>query len=646
MSVPLTDRPDLDQLRRQAKELRAAVASGEPDAVARVDRLLPERSSGAITLAVAQFVMARERGYPSWAKLKEAVEASRRPPPAVAEFLAASVEDEAGDPRGLLHRDPSLGRSNLSVAAVLGDAEYIAERLRNDPAAALAVDHLRGWPPLLYLCYSKWHRIEPARTPGMLRGAGMLLDAGASPDTNNGRGPFRGYRGALHGSVLRQNPALARLLLDRGADPNHDRLSLVVAAGNGDHETLQVLLDHGAVFNWDWAVDTASEAGDAEAVRIFLDAASRWSPEHARNLATTKIGDAARRDATDVVATLLSFGADPNGTADQLPPLRLAVRAGAAEAPRLLMAAGAPDTATPVDHLLGACARGDRAAAEARLAEHPGLMGQLSDADQAPIVEFANRQDSAPVALMLDLGFAPDARNDGGETALHTAAYQGRATTVRLLLAHGADPEARDTRFEATPLAFATVGSGEHPNADGEWPDSVRALLAAGASTADVWVPDKPPSAEVAEVLRAAGVAPEPAVDDELPEPSGPLRELAEALRVAYDTVDLDRLATLLDPDVTWGGGPMGCHNRQDVLAWYRMLVERGVTGSLTKIVEPDDHTLIAEVTFSAATQGTIEPSPEVTYQRLAIRDGRICAITGHVSEHEAANFRPPPTGP
>jgi ankyrin repeat protein len=560
--------------------------------------------------------------------------------------LAASVEDEAGDPRGLLHRDPSLGRSNLSVAAVLGDAEYIAERLRNDPAAALAVDHLRGWPPLLYLCYSKWHRIEPARTPGMLRGAGMLLDAGASPDTNNGRGPFRGYRGALHGSVLRQNPALARLLLDRGADPNHDRLSLVVAAGNGDHETLQVLLDHGAVFNWDWAVDTASEAGDAEAVRIFLDAASRWSPEHARNLATTKIGDAARRDATDVVATLLSFGADPNGTADQLPPLRLAVRAGAAEAPRLLMAAGAPDTATPVDHLLGACARGDRAAAEARLAEHPGLMGQLSDADQAPIVEFANRQDSAPVALMLDLGFAPDARNDGGETALHTAAYQGRATTVRLLLAHGADPEARDTRFEATPLAFATVGSGEHPNADGEWPDSVRALLAAGASTADVWVPDKPPSAEVAEVLRAAGVAPEPAVDDELPEPSGPLRELAEALRVAYDTVDLDRLATLLDPDVTWGGGPMGCHNRQDVLAWYRMLVERGVTGSLTKIVEPDDHTLIAEVTFSAATQGTIEPSPEVTYQRLAIRDGRICAITGHVSEHEAANFRPPPTGP
>lgn len=45
----LPDRPDLDQLRRQARELLRAAASGEPDAAARLGAV-----SERVTLSAAQ----------------------------------------------------------------------------------------------------------------------------------------------------------------------------------------------------------------------------------------------------------------------------------------------------------------------------------------------------------------------------------------------------------------------------------------------------------------------------------------------------------------------------------------------------------------------------------------------------------------
>jgi hypothetical protein len=45
--------------------------------------------------------------------------------------------------------------------------------------------------------------------------------------------------------------------------------------------------------------------------------------------------------------------------------------------------------------------------------------------------------------------------DEGWETALHHAAHTGDAALARLLLDLGADPEARDHRFDATPLDWA-----------------------------------------------------------------------------------------------------------------------------------------------------------------------------------------------
>jgi len=67
----LPDRPDLDQLRRQAKELLRAAANGEPRARARLHAV-----SERVTLSAAQLAIAREHGFASWPALR--AEAERR----------------------------------------------------------------------------------------------------------------------------------------------------------------------------------------------------------------------------------------------------------------------------------------------------------------------------------------------------------------------------------------------------------------------------------------------------------------------------------------------------------------------------------------------------------------------------------------
>ena len=71
----LPPNPNLDQLRRQAKELFRAAKSGDPDATRRLQDV-SERSS---TLAVAQRAIALEYGFPSWARLKEVCILERMP---------------------------------------------------------------------------------------------------------------------------------------------------------------------------------------------------------------------------------------------------------------------------------------------------------------------------------------------------------------------------------------------------------------------------------------------------------------------------------------------------------------------------------------------------------------------------------------
>jgi ankyrin repeat protein len=475
--------------------------------------------------------------------------------------------------------------------------------------------------------------------------ARLLLDAGASPNTNNCSLPNRHYRSALHGAVSTNNPGVTRLLLDRGAEPN-DRLSLHEAAHWRDHECLRLLLGHGATLRGTWAVGNAAEAGDDEAVRLLLDAASGTEPAGwVADLADEALPGAVRKGSAAVVETLLRFGADPNGAADEEPPLRRAVRAGQPAVADVLTDHGAVGDVSVVDQFLGAGARADRAEAERLLGRHPGLFGELSDADRAAIVEAATAAGTGPVSLMLDLGFSARARNELGETALHTAAYEGRAETVRLLLDHGADIDPRDGNFDSTPLAFATVGSGERPNDDGDWTGTVRALLEAGASRDGVWLTGgKAPSRPVAEVLLAYGVTQDqPGEADEPGEPPGPsssaaellpssaaepLYEIAEHVRVAYDTADTELFASLLHPEVRWGGGLEGCSNRAQVLARYQGQLRQGFRAQVTATEVRGDAVVIG-LAVARPADGARPRPPAAVYQVLRVREGMIVSISG-----------------
>jgi hypothetical protein len=98
-----------------------------------------------------------------------------------------------------------------------------------------------------------------------------------------------------------------------------------------------------------------------------------------------------------------------------------------------------------------------------------------------------------------------------GTVTLAAVAAAGSAATVRLLLDHGADIEARDTTWVSAPLEWAIVGSGMRPGPGPrpDWPATVRVLLDAGASTDGIILsPDdpKPPSPEVAALLRTRGI--------------------------------------------------------------------------------------------------------------------------------------------
>ncbi len=66
----LPERPDLGQLRRQAKELRRSVLAGDAEAIERLLRVA-EVDPATVTLSSAHLVIAREFGFASWPRLTQ-----------------------------------------------------------------------------------------------------------------------------------------------------------------------------------------------------------------------------------------------------------------------------------------------------------------------------------------------------------------------------------------------------------------------------------------------------------------------------------------------------------------------------------------------------------------------------------------------
>lgn len=78
-------------------------------------------------------------------------------------------------------------------------------------------------------------------------------------------------------------------------------------------------------------------------------------------------------------------------------------------------------------------------------------------------------------------GFPVNTTDKAGATALHYSALHGRARQVRMLLQAGAATDIRDKEHSSTPLGWAYFGADFLGDTDGDYEDSVLALLEAGA---------------------------------------------------------------------------------------------------------------------------------------------------------------------
>jgi ankyrin repeat protein len=641
---PLPQRPDLGQLRRRAKELRDAARAGDAAAAQRLARHHPAQPAGPVRLAAAQLVIARELGFPSWPRLIAALEADAASRRALSAFLAASIEGRMRQAGEILHADPDIARRSLPAAAALGDAAAVREHLAADPGAARALDDERGWPPLLYACYSRWHHSDPDRAPGLAEAVRLLLAAGADANTNDG-GRLR-YRSALKGSVEVNNPSVTEVLLDGGAPPDPGQ-PIAEAAAHRDLRCLRLLLSHGARVTSTWALGAAVFNDNPGAAALLLGALAT-AGGRAADAASEALPDAAATASLAVVEILLDAGADPRATdSDGISALRLAVRAGRRETAARLRALGAGDDGTEADRFLGACLNADRHAAGQLLADHPDLMDGLADDDRAVLCQAAESRPAETLALMLELGFSPNERRFG-EPPLHAAAYHGNAAGARLLLEAGAQVDARDERFESTALAFATVGSGERAGTPGDWTGTVRLLIEAGATRDGAWISGKPPSEEVADLLTHYGITPDDPSGPQ-PEPlaqgddhdrseapgslgAGVMAEIARHLETAARDLDLDLLGSLLHPEVRWTGL---CSDRAQVLDWYRALLAEGMEASV-RSVEVDRDAVVLGLAVSRRAQGARPAPPQPLYQVFTVRDAQISEIRGYPDRDSA----------
>lgn len=105
----LTEHNDLEQLKRQAKELLRAHSDGETAARELVARHYSEVAPGELQLSGAQCALARYHGFDSWARLRAHVDQVN-----LKRLLQAAESGDARHVRTLLQRRPELATMNVA----------------------------------------------------------------------------------------------------------------------------------------------------------------------------------------------------------------------------------------------------------------------------------------------------------------------------------------------------------------------------------------------------------------------------------------------------------------------------------------------------------------------------------------------------
>ena len=501
---PLPDRPNLEQLKKQAKTLLHAAQAHDPAALQRFlvlpaldGKSLDDVSSFGLALHDAQSVIAREHGFSSWNALREEVEARTFSfADAVDEFVRSATGGVPGRAERLLALHPGIAGASLFTALVLGDVATVERRLRANPEVATQPGGPQNWEPLLYVCHTAMHKIVAARVEGLVSIARLLCSHGANPNAEyhwNWHPELP--RTALWGSVCVVNHLpLADALLEAGANPT-DGVTGHIAGGGGNISALELL--HRFRLNVNGIAD-----GVPPLVYMMFwatnPAGPRWLLEHGAdpNLAWGHDGEApihvaARRWDVPMVELLVQHGADVRRPrADGRTPHTLAELHGNHDIAEWLLAHGAVNELSPIEQFVAACARGDRPSAQSMLAARPSLRTELGPEHHLMMQRPAESGHASVLETMLACGFDPNVGDKDQVTALHRASMAGYPDAVRVLLKFGADVNAQDGMFAASPLVWAVEGRG-HAGPGTDHVAVARALIAAGSPLE--WTP--PPGA-------------------------------------------------------------------------------------------------------------------------------------------------------
>ena len=423
MARQLPDRPNLDQLKHQAKDLLRAGRAQDAAALARF-RALPafaartdaELARAPLGLHDAQSVIAREHGAESWNDLRERVEEATLEFAAAADaFVEAATDARPDRAERLLALHPDIARANLYTALVLGDADAAERLLAGRPSMATERGGTRGWQPLHYVCHSCIGARSELRETGLVAIARRLIALGADP---NLRFPWQHHdvhRPVLWGAVfVTQSLALAKALLELGANPS-DGVTLTLAASAGNIPALEMLRSHGADVNHPWATDGSAPlyailqwSRTADGVRWLLAHGADPDPVFAANGETPLHAVAGGWDAA-LAEEFVTRGADAvRRRADGRTPYAIAELNGNREVAAWLAEHGARTEVSIVDALVGACMRQDQAGVAAIVDAHPDIRSEITPEHYAAFYRAAERNDVAALELMLRCGFDPN----------------------------------------------------------------------------------------------------------------------------------------------------------------------------------------------------------------------------------------------
>ena len=419
-------------------------------------------------------------------------------------FIAASLwHGSLDEAQSILAAHPEIAGSDIHTAAILGDDAAVRRFLAEDPARATERGGPHGWDALTHLCFSRYLRLDPARSANFVRAATALLDAGASASTgffDPTHKPEPAWESALYGAAgVAHHAELTKLLIERGADPNDDEVPYH-APETFDNAALRVLVESGTL-NADSLVTLLlrkADWHDHDGIKYLLEHGA--DPNRVSRWSHTALQQAVRRDnALANIELMLDHGGNPTWRSpqDQASALSLAARRGRGDVIASCVKRRIALDWHGVERLIAACATNDASSVRDLAEAEPALVNELLAQGGTLLAEFAGVGNTDGVRHLLDLGVPVEARYESGDgyygiapnsTALHVAAWRARHGTVRLLIERGAAVDAVDGRGH-TPLVLAVRACVDSFWSDRRSPESVEALLKAGASKRGVALP-------------------------------------------------------------------------------------------------------------------------------------------------------------